>query len=73
MILLSAASEKVDVRDRWKKKYNKQETAGGHWRNSVLLTKDRGRLQMSKQRERERGGGGAHVTVRMKYRKRCKQ
>lgn len=35
-------------------KNNKQETAGGHWRNSALLTKDRERLQMSEPRERER-------------------
>jgi len=32
-------------------KNNKQETAGGHWRNSALLTKDRERLQMSEQGE----------------------
>lgn len=34
-------------------KNNKQETAGGHWRNSALLTKDRERIQTS-ERERER-------------------
>lgn len=34
-------------------KNNKQETAGGHWRNSALLTRDRERIQTS---ERERGG-----------------
>lgn len=39
-------------------KNNKQETAGGHWRNSALLTKDRERIQTSErewesQRERE--------------------
>ena len=33
-------------------KNNKQETAGGHWRNSALLTKDRERIQTS-ERERE--------------------
>lgn len=39
-------------------KNNKQETAGGHWRNSALLTKDRERIQTSEREgEREQEGG----------------
>lgn len=34
-------------------KNNKQETAGGNWRNSALLTKDREKIQTSEKTERE--------------------
>lgn len=34
-------------------KNNKRETAGGDWRNSALLTKDREKIQTSEKTERE--------------------
>lgn len=35
-------------------KNNKRETAGGHWRNSALLTKDREKIQTSEKSERKK-------------------
>lgn len=43
----------MNVRERWKEQ---AETAGGHWKNSALLTKDREKIQTS-ERDREEEDG----------------